>query len=125
MLSELVKTRLEKDGLSAREAARQIGLAHTTVARIIGGEQIDLSTYIQTCNWLRVNPADVLKSEGKLQGRSKIAAGVASLIQVSPSLEPIFEEIVTKFEAGEVTIDIVNDLIHYAAFRLGVRPPGE
>ena len=120
MLSELIRTRIEDQNLSIREAARQIGLAHTTLARIIEGEPIDLTTYIRACEWLRVNAADVLHSEGKIGTRSEVAAGVASIIRASPSLEPIFEEIVAKFEAGEISSDTVNDLIKYAAYRLGL-----
>lgn len=120
MLGDLVEERLKERNLSVRKAAERIGIAHTTLTRVIEGHDVDLSTLVSVCRWLGVNPADVLHAEGQLDPRSELASSIAVLVQASPSLTPVFEEILHKFQDGSISSDTVDDLVRYAAYRLDI-----
>lgn len=120
MLAGLLRRKLEKEGISVREASRQIGIAHTTLARVLEGESLDLSTVMAVSRWIGVSPADVLHGEGKLGSLSELSAQVATLLQASPRLGAIFDELLRKFEEGVVSSDTVEDIIAYATYRLGM-----
>jgi len=118
MLSDLVAQKLQKDHLSVRRAAAGIGIAHTTLNRILQSEEIDLETYKRVCGWLGISPADALHAEGKLGTMSELAAQLAVLVEASPSLAAIFQEVLTKQQAGAISMETVNELVQYAGYRL-------
>nr|MBN1228913.1 helix-turn-helix transcriptional regulator [Anaerolineae bacterium] len=111
---------MTKENLSARKTAQEIGVAHTTITRILNNENIDLQTYQQVCTWLGVNPADLLHQEGKLDEVSEVAARMTALLELSPSLKQVFEEVIAKYQDGTVSMDTVKDIMAYAAYRLGL-----
>ncbi len=63
------KIRLEQLGMAIkekrgnrglREIAKEMGVSHTTLSRIESGRQPDLDTFSKICQWLEINPADIL-----------------------------------------------------------------
>lgn len=45
-----------------REVAQELKISHTTLSRIEAGRQPDLDTFSKLCDWLELNPAEVLNS---------------------------------------------------------------
>lgn len=43
-----------------RAVAKEIGISFATLSRIELGKQPDLDTFTKICNWLKINPGDVL-----------------------------------------------------------------
>lgn len=59
-LSQAVKDRRANAGASIRQAAAEAGVSFMTFARVEGGSQPDLSTFLALCGWLRVEPQKFL-----------------------------------------------------------------
>jgi len=43
-----------------RAVAKEVGISFATLSRIELGKQPDLDTFTKVCNWLKINPGDVL-----------------------------------------------------------------
>ena len=65
-LGRLLRER--RGGRGIREVAKEIGISHATLSRVERGYLPDLETFRTTCEWLGVDPGDVLGS--KHRGRA-------------------------------------------------------
>lgn len=121
LLSVMLKDKVRAEGLSVRAAARQIGIAHTSLGRIMRGENMDLGTAAKIASWLGVNVSEIVDapSTGDLSTR------MAVIIQSVPELEEVFETALSRLEKGEVSYDAVRDLVRYAAFRFSLEAKDE
>lgn len=52
--------RERRGGRGLREAAREIDTSPATLSRIEGGKMPDLTTFGKLCQWLKIDPADLL-----------------------------------------------------------------
>lgn len=64
MLDFVLQRAMQERNLSAREAARQAGVAHTTIIRILQHENVDLGTLKKICAWLEIDPMYAVNLEG-------------------------------------------------------------
>ena len=117
MLTSLLASALKSKGLSAREAAKQIGVAHTTVTRILKGKQVDLPTVELVSKWLGVNVSDILG----VNRSDSIAAKIALLVESSPALGGVLAEAVSQWEAGQLDEEDIREIIAYANYRIGAK----
>ncbi|MCL4561890.1 MAG: helix-turn-helix transcriptional regulator [Chloroflexi bacterium] len=118
MLKELMDRKMKEEKLSLRKAGAQIGVAHTTIARILAGEAVDMPTMISVCNWLGVSPSNILGSEGL--GNQAVASKLASILEKQPKLAEVFKEAMQRLDAGLIPEQVVSDLVAYAAYRMGL-----
>jgi transcriptional regulator with XRE-family HTH domain len=117
LLQVLVNKKLKDGGLSYREAAKEIGISHTTVARVAGGDVApDIDSMIALCQWLGVSPSHILDAE--LPGSGSLGAKIAALVEANPELEPVFTEAMNRVEAGRLDPATLQDLLAYASYRL-------
>jgi len=123
LLPELVQDKMRKEGLSIREAGRQIGIAHTTVIRILNGETLDLKTLIDVCEWLGVSPSSILDSQ--ILGRSYLSAKIAVVVERNPEFAKVFEEAMDRLAQGKIDLATVADFVAYAAYRLKIEEKTE
>lgn len=59
------KLRKKRGGAGIREAARAIGVSPATLSRVERGNLPDLDTFAKICQWLQIDPAEVLGVEIK------------------------------------------------------------
>lgn len=59
------KLRKKRGGTGIREAARVIGLSPATLSRVERGNLPDLDSFAKICQWLQIDPAEVLGIEIK------------------------------------------------------------
>lgn len=52
---KMLKIYCDMNDLASREVAKQIGVSHTTITRIMNGKTTDISTAIKILNWLFVS----------------------------------------------------------------------
>jgi len=116
MLDVFVREEIAKRGISIRAAAKQIGVSHGTLDRVVNGLPIDLETLIPISNWLGVAPSTLVNSFGA--SPDPTVAAIKLLIEKVPALEQIFVDAVEGIKSGEVDIATVRDILSYIAFRL-------
>jgi transcriptional regulator with XRE-family HTH domain len=118
LLRTLLDDRIKQDGISIREAARQIGIGHSTVIRILGGEAADIDTLVAICKWLGISLSEVLNSE--LSGDTQLASEIATVIRANPQLEPVFREAMDRLKDGSIDPATIADLVAYTNYRLQI-----
>jgi len=113
MLGKLVLEKMRERGLSARAVARECGVAHTTVNRLLDNKPVDLDTIERFSNWLGVDMATVFGStEGDLANQISI------LIQMEPELGSVFGKAIDGVLNGTYSRRDIEDIVAYATFRL-------
>lgn len=116
MIKILLEEKIKTLGVSYREAARQIGFSHTTLNRILDGGDYDLTTLIQICNWLNVNPATLLGT--MTWNPDQLASQIAVFLQGSPEIARVVQKAVDRVITGGMSPDTLRDLAAYAAYKI-------
>ena len=65
MLAQLLKEKMQKENLSLRAAASEVGVSHVTIVRALKEEPLDLDTIIAISNWLGISPSVVLGTRAR------------------------------------------------------------
>ncbi len=118
IIQVLLNNKITQKKLSIREAARQIGIAHTTLARVLDGHPIDLETHVDICNWLEIKPSTALDTYSSIQ--DALVPKIAVILEQSPSLAQKFEEIIMAIEQGIIEPGIIDEIITFIVFRLSI-----
>ena len=118
MISQLVQERITRERLSYRQAAKEIGIAHTTLMRIIEGRQIDLPTSQKLAQWLGVSITSLLPTIQNQQGGLDL---FNILLQMNPNLRETLEEYLFKMPYKPLTIEDLNDILEFIIFKLVVK----
>ncbi len=113
---KLIQSRIKGKDLSIREAARQIGIAHTTLIRCLDGLSVDLDTLFSICDWLGVSPSTAINTFQKNSDATN--EKITLLIQFFPDLMEPLENILHMIEAEQVQPSIFEDILTYIEFRL-------
>jgi len=116
-LQRLLNEKIDKWHLSMRAAAKQIGIAHTTLIRIINGEKCDMPTLQKIAEWLGVSPSSLVDTIEP----DEITKSIASIISAESTLAQVFIEAGQHVRDGEITPEELRDLAAYAAFRFGLK----
>jgi transcriptional regulator with XRE-family HTH domain len=117
LLVVMLEQRMQERKLSVREAAKEIGVSHTTISRILHAQTTaDIHTVIAISNWLGVAPSDLL--DGKIEGSKALGAKLASVISAYPELEKVLEEAILKVEKEELSPQVITDLVNYITYRI-------
>lgn len=116
MLRSLLAEKMRKEQISARDAARQIGVSHTTVNRVLDGDIPNVENLVSISNWLGVTVATALGVETGT--KDDVAARVALLIEAEPRLKQLFGSLVKDYREGRLTSEDIEDIFAYAAYRI-------
>ncbi len=116
MLKSLLAEKMRKDQLSARDAARQIGISHTTVNRVLDGDIPNVENLVAISNWLGITVATALGVETGT--KDDVAARVALLIEAEPRLKELFGSLVKDYRDGRLTSEDIEDIFAYATYRI-------
>jgi transcriptional regulator with XRE-family HTH domain len=116
MFIKIIEEKMNRRNLSTRAAARQIGVAHTTLERVLQGKQADLDTLVLICDWLSVRVSTVLSLQQG--GEDELANKIALLLAKHPELASWFEKAANAVEAGEIPVVVLRDILAYTIFTL-------
>lgn len=70
--------RERRGGRGIREVAQEIGVSPATLTRIEGGRLPDLLTFRKICDWLKVNPAEILGIPSSQTQQNAVVADAVS-----------------------------------------------
>lgn len=93
-LLRLGKTLRERRGdLGIREVAAKIGVSPATLSRVERGKLPDLATFKKICDWLELDPAEILQTKkptpgGQADAKSGYEAVVATHFRADSALSP-------------------------------------
>jgi hypothetical protein len=104
--------RVERQLVSA--AAREIGIAHTTLARAIQGDDIFLATAQKIADWMGVTPTSIIDAEGV--GKDALAAQIAAVLETEPKLAEVFGDAMQRVLDGRMDLSTFKELAAYAAY---------
>lgn len=119
MLQRLLDERIREKNISIREASRQIGVSHTTLIRIIGGEQCDIPTIAKITNWLGVSMSLVLG-----QADDNLATTIAAFAASEPRLAMVLDKAMQRVLQRRMKPETLRDLLAYIAYRIGDNDDG-
>jgi transcriptional regulator with XRE-family HTH domain len=117
MLKEVLVRAMHERGLSTREAAKEIGVSHSTVFRITRGDPFDVPTLIAVANWLGVRPSTLLDNIGQ----SDAITETAMLVENVPGILDVLKDAVKAIQAGKADPAIITDIISYASYKLSLQ----
>ena len=119
MLTSLLKEHMRERGMSLRQAAKEIGVSHTTISRILGGQTADIDTLVAIAKWMKISPSTLMDTGGEADSKT-LSAKIAAVIEQHPDLAKVFDEALSRFEAGKISTETITDLIAYMNYRLGI-----
>lgn len=121
MIKKLMAEEMKKKGLSIRAASQEIGIAHTTIIRILDDLPIDLETMKKICTWLEVDITSVLNTDDRSE--KSLIEKFAIILQRNPNLYHLFDEYYSKMEYKEVSMLDLEEILAFMVFRAYYRKP--
>ncbi len=117
MLDFILRQAMEQKEVSAREVARQTGVAHTTVIRILHRENVDLDTIKKICAWLKIDPMYVVNLESGLPDKEWLWK-LGMLIESNGVIHIAMKRVFRDLDLREITPRIINDIGAYIVFAI-------
>ena len=114
-LATLLRQRLDVEGLSVRDAGEKIGVSHSTVARAVNGEAVNIDTLIRICDFLNVPVVSILNIRGD---KDELMEEMMTMISIEPELADVFSEISKDLTKGRINSNILFEIAAFAQFRL-------
>jgi transcriptional regulator with XRE-family HTH domain len=114
-LATLLEAELTRRKLPYRKAAREIGIAHTTlIAAARGNRTLDTRTTLAICRWLGLPIDAALPAATDLD--ESLYAAVYLVVKSSPALVEIFQQAARDIQTGNLQPADFDELVHYAAY---------
>ncbi len=110
MLKNILESHINRNKLSIRSAAKEIGISHTTMNRLLTDSNFDLETIIKISAWVGMKPAELLGLE--------TGDDVSLLVLAIPGLKEVLSESIEKVRNGEIQLSDLADITSYAKFRI-------
>lgn len=84
----VMDARIATEGMSWREAARQIGVSPSLLSRLRNDQRPDLDSYVMIVRWLGMSADDFLISDESTSRRTQpeLTSEVAALLRARPDL---------------------------------------
>ena len=114
-LADKLKQRMEMEDLSLSAAAKQIGVSHSTIDRIIRGETVEIDTLIKISEYLNT-PVEEFLGDAKVT--SERMERIANLFSMEPELADVMDKISKGIKTGEIDKKIITEIAAFIAFRL-------
>jgi DNA-binding Xre family transcriptional regulator len=121
-LNLVLSSELARRRISAREAARQSGLSHTTIVRALRGDNVDLETIRLICAWLEIDPTKVVDF-GQDQGDDRWMWRLEVLIASNASIRNQFIEIFEAIDRETIAPSIIGEIASFMAYSLRKHQP--
>lgn len=112
MIGQILQNEISKRGISVRRAAKEIGVAHTTIQRVIKGDEVDLRTISAIGHWLHVGTAELLN----ISENQTVKNQVSYLVERNPHLVALLSELIKN--DGLLRDEDLAEILEYANFKI-------
>jgi transcriptional regulator with XRE-family HTH domain len=109
MLKDTLDAALVRKRLSVRSAAKEIGVSHTTVNRILAGGPFDLETAIKIAAWMGVKLSALLDAE---------TGNDDEIVEFVPGLKGALMEARLLIQSGDAPTTILDDITAFTRFKV-------
>jgi predicted DNA-binding protein (UPF0251 family) len=121
MIQDLLAKAIADRKVGVRKAAKEMGIAHTTLYRMLNGEPVDMKSMEKAADWMGISLKTLLEAtlsdSGAGEGKNTQAL-VAMVVERCPGLGELFEEIADGIAKGELTDDDLYVVAEFTAYRL-------
>ena len=117
LISTLLAQKMRAEGLSTRDVASVTGVAHTTIMRVLKGRVVSVKTLQNIAQFLDVDPGMFVTTPGE-DPEDTFAKDLAAIIGREPQLLGVLKDAVAQVKAGELSADILREIMRYAAWRI-------
>lgn len=114
MLHIIFANELERRRISVRNAARQIGVAHTTLYRVLEGRNIDITTLTKVCTWMGVDTAGTVNIETRTN--NDFITKLAVLLDQQHDLGIALSTLVALIEEGNLEVGVMGKIAEFITF---------
>jgi len=114
-LQQFLQERMDAEKLSLRQAAKLIKISHSTVARALRGEKLDVDSMVEICKWLGVTLNEVVY-EG--YEPNPIYMKIAQILSIEPEFESIFFRIEQEIRNERISQSLLKEIAGYANYRI-------
>jgi DNA-binding Xre family transcriptional regulator len=118
MLIEILTHKIQEKQLSLRGAAREIGIAHTTLQRFLAGKPYEMDTVLRICKFLDIAPETALNS---LPNNSDRYNDLLLILQSEPYIAHALLTSIDDFHANRLTKEDLLEIIEFVAFKIQSR----
>jgi transcriptional regulator with XRE-family HTH domain len=115
MLTNLLNDKIKEKGLSNRAAAREVGIAHTTLQRFLAGQPFDMDTVLKISKYLDIAPDAALNS---LPEKTEPINDLVMVLQSEPELAEAFMLAVKELKANRLSKEDLMDIIEFATYKI-------
>jgi len=123
MFPRVVQDEMDRRGLGLRPAAKEMGIAHTTLLRVLNSEPVDLNTLLKVSEWTGMSMTIMLGME-ETDDEKAIMATMTAIVEAEPELRQVFLNARQALADGEIEISDLRDIANYAAYKLSVKQKG-
>lgn len=116
MLHIILGNVMKEKGLSSHQAAKQIGVSHTTIIRILRKEVVDLKTVINIADWLSLKPSELINSMGST--KTSLGDQISSVLALYPQTRDMFGQTIKAIKDGSADPSVLAEIVNYANYRL-------
>lgn len=114
-MPQLINDEISRKRLSYRQAAKEIGIAHTTLVRAAKGDPIDLSTVKKIALWLKVDLSTFLSVTQDTNTKVDI---FNLLLQINPELETLLYDTLYRLSYEPLDNNDLLDILEFILFKL-------
>jgi transcriptional regulator with XRE-family HTH domain len=120
MIKELLEAEIERRDISVRQAAREIGVAHTTIGRILNDQEqvLNYDTILRIADWLNISPSALVTD--RASDLDELGVQIAALLKTEPELAFLFGEAARRVINDRMTREQLFDLVSYASWKFGI-----
>ncbi len=123
MFRTILENELERRNMSIREAAREIGISHTTlIAARDGTRAIDVGTALAIAKWVGVPLSTLVEEANPAEfEKNSVLQALKIVLEAAPELEQVFREAANELAAGTLSLSDFRDITEYAAYKIRIR----
>lgn len=118
MLVNVVTQKIREKSLSVRGAAREIGIAHTTLQRFLAGKPYDMDTVLKICKFLDIAPEAALNSLPNTTDRYN---DLVIILESEPYIAHVLLTSIEDYRSNRLTKEDLLQIMEFIAFKIQSR----